>query len=290
MSRTSATLIVNADDFGLTEGTNRAIADAFRTGIVTSTSLLANGYAFGHAVELAKALPGLGIGVHFTLTEGPPVAPDVPELLGADGLLPLSNQPFVRAALRRSLPREAIRREFEAQVARIIAAGITPTHVDGHKYIHLLPGISEIVAEVACQYDIPVMRVPRHPVDGVTHAKRLPGLYVLTALGMRAVRIASRAGLHTSDYFAGFVDTGHLDQSAIRRLTGKARPGVTELLCHPAYRSPALDSLLARGYRWIAGYDFDGETAAVSDPAARREIEAIGWSPGSFAVLRNTRQ
>ena len=48
-------LIVNADDFGITEGTNRAIIDAHQRGIVTSTSLLANGYAFDHAVALARA-------------------------------------------------------------------------------------------------------------------------------------------------------------------------------------------------------------------------------------------
>ncbi|HLY26998.1 MAG TPA: ChbG/HpnK family deacetylase, partial [Aggregatilineales bacterium] len=100
MSADSPTiLIVNADDFGLTEGTNRAIVEAFQQGIVTSTSLLANGYAFDHAIELAEGLPDLGIGVHLTLTEGPSVASDVPELLAGDGLLPLSNQPFARAAL-----------------------------------------------------------------------------------------------------------------------------------------------------------------------------------------------
>src|SRR5450631_824067 len=72
------TLIVNADDFGMTEGTNQAIVDAYQTGIVTSTSLLANGYSFDHAVNLARQFPGLGIGVHLTLTEGPAVAPNVP--------------------------------------------------------------------------------------------------------------------------------------------------------------------------------------------------------------------
>src|SRR5258708_38282284 len=94
---TACVLIVNADDFGLTEGTNCAIVDAHCKGIVTSTSLLANGYAFDHAVELAHQHPTLGQGVHLTLTEGLPVAQNVPELVGADGKLPLSNQPFVRA-------------------------------------------------------------------------------------------------------------------------------------------------------------------------------------------------
>src|SRR5690348_12321713 len=85
-------LIVNADDFGMTEGHNNAILDAHRSGIVTSSSLLANGYAFDHAVALAKQTPTLGIGVHLTLTEGLPVASKVNTLLGPDGKFPLSNQ------------------------------------------------------------------------------------------------------------------------------------------------------------------------------------------------------
>src|SRR3954447_19197922 len=126
----TAYLIVNADDFGITEGTNRAIIDAHQNGIVTSTSLLANGYAFDHAVSLAKQTPSLGIGVHLTLTEGPPVSNCLPaELLSPDGKLPLSNQPYVRALLSGQLPREAIRCEYTAQVGKIIDAGITPTHI-----------------------------------------------------------------------------------------------------------------------------------------------------------------
>ncbi len=70
-----AQVIVNADDFGLTEGTNAAILRAHLHGIVTATSLLANGRAFDHAVALARTTPSLDIGLHLTLTEGLPVAP-----------------------------------------------------------------------------------------------------------------------------------------------------------------------------------------------------------------------
>src|SRR5579871_3324180 len=124
-------LIVNADDFGLTEGTNRAIIDAHCKGIVTSTSLLANGRAFDHAVALARQHPTLGIGVHLTLTEGWPVSSDAQPLVGADGQLPLSNQPVVRSLLSGNFPYNAIQREFEAQVSKVLATGIKPTHIDG---------------------------------------------------------------------------------------------------------------------------------------------------------------
>lgn len=280
-------LIVNADDFGLTEGTNRAIVDAHRTGIVSSTSLLANGVAFEHAVALARGVPSLGVGVHLTLTEGLPVAPGVAADLfpAGQGRLPLSNQPYVRALAAGRLPRAAIRREFEAQVGKVVAAGIQPTHIDGHKYIHLLPGITTIAAEVARQYAILALRVPHRLGDWpLSRAGRLPGLLVIALMGTLAYRVVQKVGLHVPDRMVGFVDTGHLTPGAIRRLLRTPRPGVTEVLCHPAYRSAQLDALLAQGYRWIAGYDFDGETAAVGDPAVRRSLEAAGWSLYSFST------
>lgn len=281
----NALLIVNADDFGLTEGTTVAIIDAHRHGIVTSTSLLANAYSFDHAADQARRYPSLGVGVHFTLTEGPPVAPDVQELLRPDGKFPLSNQPFVRALAAGRLPVAAIRREFEAQVRKVLNAGIHPTHVDGHKYIHLLPGISVIAADVARQFAIPVMRIPHRFVDSLSRSDRVPGLLALGLMGTLAYRAARRSRLQTADRFAGFVDTGHLTREAIRRLLGGPYAGRTELLCHPAYRSPELEALLSQGYRWIAGYDFNGETAAVSDPDLRRELESKGWTFGTFADL-----
>jgi predicted glycoside hydrolase/deacetylase ChbG (UPF0249 family) len=281
-------LIVNADDFGLTEGTNRAIIDAHQKGIVTSTSLLANGYAFDHAVSMAHENPSLGIGVHLTLTEGPPVASRNPALhLDSDGHFPLSNQPFARDLLAGRLPCDVLYREFEAQIGKVIAAGIMPTHVDGHKYIHLLPGIAGIVADLARQFGIPVMRVPHRIADLASarvRSARIPGMLILLAMGTLAYRIARRAELRPSDRVIGFIDTGHLDHAAIRRLllSRATYSGTTELLCHPAYRSPQLDDLLARGYRWSASYDFVAETAAVSDPEIRRTLIEKGWTLQSF--------
>ncbi len=281
----SAILIVNADDFGITEGTNQAIVDAYRNGIVTSTSLLANGYAFDHAVALARQFPGLGVGIHLTLTEGPSVASAEPELLGKDGMLPLSNQPLVRKLLWRGLPRAAITREFEAQIVKVLEAGIAPTHLDGHKYIHLLPGITSIVAQLATRFSIPVVRVPHPLVDTVSRRDRVAGLAVLRGMAALAHYRIKRAGLRCSDRTLGFVDTGHLDRDALKRLLLPVRAGTTELLCHPAYPTPQLDILRSRGYRWIAGYDFGAETAAVGDPAIRAMLESAGWSLRSFGTL-----
>ncbi len=279
-------LIVNADDFGITEGTNQAIVDAFRSGIITSTSLLANGYAFDHAVNLAQQTPALGIGVHLTLTEGPAISENSNLLLGPNRELPLSNQPFVQALLQGKLPVEAIRREFEAQITRVIQAGIKPTHVDGHKYIHLLPGITAIAAQVARQLGIPVMRVPCRSGDRLlSRPVRVPGLMALLMMGMVAAPVAHRAGLKITDRVIGFIDTGHLSQERVLQLLKTPRPGITELLSHPAYPNPELTKLLAKGYRWIASYEFEQETRTVSDPAVRQRLVDAGWTLCSFAAL-----
>lgn len=282
-------LIVNADDFGLTEGTNAAIWRAHCNGLVTSTSLLANGYAFEQAVALARATPTLDVGLHLTLTEGCPVAPfsEVPDLLTANGELPLSNQPFARALASGRLPAAQIRCEFEAQAAKLIDAGIRPSHVDGHKYIHLLPGITEIAAEIARRFAIPYMRVPHRLADFPSRAGRIPGLAVMAVLGTLAYRTARQAGLRVTDQTMGFVDTGHLDHAALERLLSRQLPGVTELLCHPGDPSPELGGLLARGYRWIAGYNFVGETAALSDPMMRAVAERNGWRLTNFQTMSN---
>ncbi len=294
-NKNEAVLVVNADDFGLTEGTNRAIIDAHTNGIVTSTSLLANGFAFDHAVALAQENPLLGVGVHLTLTEIPPLtdgAHRVPAFRGPGGRFPLGNQPMVRELLAGRLPREPIRREFEAQISRVIDAGIKPTHIDGHKYIHLLPGIAGIAADVARQAGIGVMRVPHRLADPLftrRRIKRLLGAFILVAMSALAYRTARRAGLVVADRIGGFVDTGHLDQATIWRLLRAPRSGVTELLCHPAYRTPALEVLLAQGFTWIAGYDFDRETAAVSDLGLRHELETAGWILRPFTEFHSTR-
>ncbi|MDX2161896.1 MAG: ChbG/HpnK family deacetylase [bacterium] len=273
----TAYLIVNADDFGLTEGTNRAIVDAHQRGLVTSTSLLANGQAFDHAIALARAAPSLKVGVHLTLTEGAPVG-DRAWLPG--GQFPLSNQPYARALLRGTLPRAAIRAEFHAQVEKVIAAGVQPTHIDGHKYIHLLPEVAVLAAEVAHAFAVPVMRIPA-PADPFQPVPRLAGLFALAAMGRLARRAARHHGLAFSDRMIGFMATGHLTHQRLAHLLAQPRPGVTELVCHPAYPTPDLEKLRAAGYRWIGEYDFAHETAAVSD----RSCLPPGWTLANFGLL-----
>jgi chitin disaccharide deacetylase len=278
----TAYLVVNADDFGLTEGVNHAIADAHRDGIVTSASLLARGTAFDHAVQITKSNPNLGVGVHLTLTEMRLALADNPalETFLTDGRLPLSNQVFVRALCTGRLPLEAVEREFAAQIQSVLDAGVTPTHVDGHKYIHLMPGVAQCATRAARRFGIQVMRLPRL-ADPLTRWTRLPGMLILSAM-----RVLSGVNdFQSADRYVGFVDTGHLTESRIDQLLDRPVNGVTELVCHPAYSSPELPALRRQGFNWIDEYDFEQEAAAVRSAALRQRLQARGWQLANFREI-----
>src|ERR1700758_5214192 len=134
-------LIVNADDLGWTEGVNRGIADAHRKGLVTSTSLLANGQAFESALRLARANPELGVGVHLNLSDGSPTAPadTVRGLLDRAGNLEGGPESLLLRIASRSLAVEEVEREWDAQICKVRDTGIEPTHLDGHKHVQMLP-------------------------------------------------------------------------------------------------------------------------------------------------------
>ncbi len=114
-------LIVNADDLGWTEGVNRGIAEAHRSGIVTSASLLANGEAFASGVELARAAPTLGVGVHLNLSDGEPVAPRelVTSLLNDQGELEGRPESLLLRLARRSVLLREIEEEWDAQIQKV---------------------------------------------------------------------------------------------------------------------------------------------------------------------------
>ena len=143
-------LIVNADDFGFTPDVNRGIVDAHRGGILTATTLMANGAAFDDAVRLARDTPSLDVGCHLVLISGrsllPPYAP-----------LPASVPELLRALAARRI---RVYDELAAQVRKILAAGIRPTHLDTHKHTHLAPPVLDAVARVAAEFDIRWVRRP----------------------------------------------------------------------------------------------------------------------------------
>src|SRR5580658_3022612 len=157
----AARLILNADDFGLTRGINRAIAELHANGALTSATLMANGPAFEDAVAIAHKRPTLGVGCHVVLTDGIPVShpEDIPSLLGADGkTFRPSFLDLIQALLRGTVNQDELIRECFAQVQKLQRAGIDVTHLDSHKHTHIFPPVTRALLHVAERCSIGAIR------------------------------------------------------------------------------------------------------------------------------------
>ena len=153
-------IIINADDFGLCDGVNKAVAQAYTDGVLTSATIMANMPAADEAVKIAKQLPGLGVGVHLNLFEGKPLSKKacVERLLNADGQFAYSPSRLSLLSIGRHKIRNAIRAELAAQIQWVIDNGLAPTHLDSHKHIHSFPAIFSIVCELAKRFEVSAIR------------------------------------------------------------------------------------------------------------------------------------
>ncbi len=267
-------LIVNADDFGFARGVNAGIVDAHRRGILTATTLMANGAAFEDAVRLAREVPSLDVGCHLVLVQGESV-------LNPGKPLPATPVELLKAVATGSLP---VRDELAAQVRRILDAGVRPTHIDTHKHTHVLPPVLDAVASVAKEFGILWVRQPfdirsRETAGGAPLSTRL------TAAALRALRprfrdVLSRHGLRGTDHFAGFQLTGRFGAAELIRLFGSLPPGTTEFMCHPGYRTEELDHATTR-----LKQSRESELNALMAPETRQSLYDTGVELISYRDL-----
>lgn len=256
-------LIVNADDFGMSPAVNSGIIRAHQRGIVTSATMLANGPAFAPAADLARRHPTLGIGVHLNLVEGRPIAGAgaVPSLLGDDGAF--LGSPLRLAVRMGSVRRSELVAELSAQIARVVDAGIEPTHVDSHMHAHCLPAVRDAVIAAAEQFGIRRIRWPRERnLPGIRRRKRSRFTSAIVALLCRAGS-AALASLLRPHHFIGPQLMGALDAPTLAAVIARLSPGITELMCHPSYAAgPA------------AHIRRQAELAALTSPLVREAIFA----------------
>ena len=253
-------LIVNADDLGWTEGVNHGIAEAFRNGIVTSTSLLANGAAFAGGVEIARGAPGLGVGVHLNLSDGAPLAEreTVTSLLNDNGEFAGGAESLLLRRARRELLLDEVEREWDAQIQKVRDAGMEPTHLDGHRHVHMLPGLFEIALRLAKRHGIGAIRVSLEDSNLraalASGSRRNASVVMKQGVQARGLKLlardareqAARAGLATTDFFCGIAQTGELTREGLGRLLTVLPEGTTELMCHPGYVDAALKKTATR--------------------------------------------
>jgi len=287
-------LIVNADDLGWTEGVNQGIVDAHRRGLVTSTSLLANGPAFESAVAIIRNHLELGVGVHLNLSDGAPAAEPnrVQRLLNKAGRLEGGPESLLVRMATRKFRADDVEQEWDAQIRKIKAAGISPTHLDGHKHVHMLPGLFEVALRLAKKHGIGAVRVAHEESTlraALSAGSEQPSKIVLKqgvqARGLKmlaghAREMAERAGIAAADYFCGIAQTGVMTREGVEALVEALPDGTTELMCHPGH----VDEDLRQSATRLQG-SRQRELEILTDPGIRKLVATRGIRLINYAFL-----
>lgn len=287
-------LIINADDFGLTKGVNRAIAEAHSQGIVTSATLMANASAFDDAVKLTRALPQLSVGCHVILVDGTPVleTSKISSLVAGNSSnaeFRSSLSSFASSALSGRLKDAQIEAEATAQIRTLQAHRIEVSHVDTHKHAHIFPAVYRPLLRAAQGCGVRAVRNPFVPRTylGWGVLRQRPSLWVryLQVRGLQSLRkgflhAVAEAGMVTTDGSLGIVATGSLDLELFQTIVARLPAGNWEFVCHPGYSDSDLDRLKTR-LRQSRGE----ELKLLTSPEARAAITNGGIQLSSYAEL-----
>lgn len=275
-------LIVTADDFGASLEVNSAVEQAHLEGILTAASLMVAGDAAGDAVERARRLPGLGVGLHLVLVEGRPVLPpkQIPALVDAAGQF---RSDMVRTALTifaSPSARRQLAAEIEAQFAAFAATGLKLDHVNAHKHFHLHPTIASAILRAGKRHGMTAMRAPIEPpavIAAIDGTPRRAGIEHLWAKVLR--RRLRKAGVTVPDNVFGLAWSGAFTAPKLLALLENLPSGLTEIYAHPA---------LAPYPGSAPGYRYADELAALTDPLAKALITRNGIARGRFADFDRT--
>jgi predicted glycoside hydrolase/deacetylase ChbG (UPF0249 family) len=264
-------LAVNADDFGFTRDVNAGIVEAHLHGILTSTTLMANGAEFDDAVRLAREHPDLDVGVHFVLVGGQ-------SLLHPARAFPGTVSGLMRAMVLRRI---RVYDELRAQIVKVVEAGLRPTHVDTHKHTHLLPPVLDAVARLAEEFGVHWVRRPFDlPLAGAPDEVPWKTRAVSRAFGFVRGHFHRALASHhctTTDWFAGFQITGRFGPQSVVHLLDNLPAGSTEFMVHPGFCTAELQAARTR-----LKQSREEELRALLDPAVleavrRNAIQLTGY-------------
>lgn len=275
-------LIINADDFGIHPAVNEAVRKAATEGILTSTSLMAGGDAFDEAVEMARSMPSLGIGIHLTLVGGiRPVLPpsEVPSLTWDNGVFCHDYGKLIVRDLEGKISLSEVYAEWDAQIQKIMNTGLPVTHMDGHQHMHMWPHFYPIARDLAKKYHISCMRVPDEDVlfgmkDG--HIIRWAAKNGLSLLSRMHRPDLKKNHIRTNDHFFGMLYGGHLSPERFAEFILQTKPGITEIMCHPSADTRAMEDT----FHW--GYHGEDELAGLladinRELIAKKQISLISY-------------
>jgi hopanoid biosynthesis associated protein HpnK len=267
-------VIVTADDFGAALAVNEAVERAHREGVLTAASLMVAGDAAADAVDRARRMPELGVGLHVVLTDGRPILPPerIPALVGRDGRFHGSMLRTALAIAAFAAARAQLAAEIEAQFEAFADTGLPLDHVNAHKHFHLHPLIASALLRIGPRYGMTAMRVPYER----------GGSRPLRWWAAQLRRRLRKAGLVVNDRFIGLTWTGAMDTMRMRSAAGGPIDGLVEIYCHPANEDT-----------WpghAAGYRYRDELAALLDGEVRAALAACGAPRGPFRAFAHVQR
>ena len=282
-------LVLTGDDFGLDVPVNEAVEEAHCRGVLTAASLMVGADATADAVERARRLPKLRVGLHVVLVEGRPVLPptELPDLVDGQGEF---STRLVRSGFRFFfLPR--VRRQMEAEIRAQFRAfrdtGLLLDHADAHNHMHLHPTLLGLMLRVGREFGLRAVRLPKEPAlaswraaGGGLAARVAPAVLLSPLLASMKGRMR-RAGVRFNDHLFGMRDSGRMEEALVLRQLRELPDGVSEMHFHAATRpSPVLE-------RTMPGYRHQAELEALLSPAVRSAIGASGARPVAFSDLED---
>jgi hopanoid biosynthesis associated protein HpnK len=270
----SAKLIINADDFGLCKGVNRAVVEAVTGGVLTSATIMANMPASDEAIAIAKKTPALGVGVHLNVTDGKPLSTDsiVESLLNNTGRFKYSAYKLAFKTFMNKEFLKAVQSEFAAQIASIIDRGIKPTHLDSHKHFHCFPPVYKIVCSLAADFNIRAIRWPWEPdtvCSGDWPKVAFPDkarAFLARQMALKCRKLDRR--FIKNDIFFGIAHTGRINNAFWAEIGRTQFMGVAEVMTHPGYPEGLSNTRLVE-QREI-------ELKCLCDPATKRILAGAG--------------
>ncbi len=271
MSGSVRRLRFTADDFGMSESVNEAVERAHREGVLTDASLMVGGFAAADAIRRAKRLPDLRVGLHLTLVQGPPMLPrpEVPDLINARGWFPSGQVEIALDYVTSRRVRRQLAAEIRAQFTAFAATGLTLSHADAHKHMHLHPTVGRMMLQIGPEFGLRHIRVPAEPLRVLRRCGQRIGLGGrLLHAWCRVLRAqAHAAGVTTDDAVFGLAWTGHMTEDRVLRLLSNLPPrGTMEFYFHPATRRDApLDALMPT-------YEHQAELATLLSPRVRAAL------------------
>ncbi len=268
-------VVINCDDLGLHPAVRRAVVGLGRAGAISSATLMANGPDF----DASARIKGVGIGVHLNLLRGAPLCPPerIPSLVDDNGLMLGNYRKLFLRYMAGRVSLDDVRREWSAQVERVIDTGVKPTHLDSEKHIHAWPRLGGLVAEIARRHGI---RWMRRPVERLHLAVPAGGFLRIATLAVFA-RSGSRlpSGVSRADFCWGIAEQGALlDPERFHRYAAsfRTRPRILEIVCHPGVPADDDGPLDPRfGALRIAG-NWSAENAALQSPAWKTSLASLG--------------